>query len=86
MLSSQQSFCQANCLACYPAGMNDRQRELVSKTLADVGKGLLLAIAVATMTDKAGPLYVGIYFFLSVYAFAAAYRLEGHSDDSDQSV
>lgn len=63
--------------------MNSKQREFVSKTFADIGKGLLLAVAVATMTNKAGPWLVALYLLMAVYAFSSAYRLEGQNDDSE---
>lgn len=62
--------------------MNTKQMEFVSKTLADIGKGLLLAVAVATMTNKASPWYVALYLSLAVYAFLTAYQLEGRNDNS----
>ncbi|MBF0283877.1 MAG: hypothetical protein HQL51_05410 [Magnetococcales bacterium] len=57
--------------------MNARQREMLSKTLADVGKGLLLAAAVGSLAEKAAPFPLVTYFFTAVYFLIAAYLLEG---------
>ena len=63
--------------------MNAKQREYISKTLADLGKGLLLAVAVGGATGKMSPEFVWFYLALSAYAFLARYRLEGdHRDTS----
>jgi hypothetical protein len=63
-----------------------RQRDLVSKYLADLSKGVLIAVAVGVGTGKLDVLYVVVYLVAAVLAFGAAYFLEGMADAADESV
>lgn len=57
--------------------MNDGQRELVSKYLSDVSKGILLAGVVGFFTGNIAGWLVLIHLGLAANAFTAAYLLEG---------
>lgn len=57
--------------------MNDKQRELVSKYLSDMSKGLLLGVALGLASDKINLFGAIGYFILSFYMFYVAFVIEG---------
>lgn len=59
--------------------MNPRQRELVSKYLSDVSKGILLAGVVGFFIGNVSGLLLVIHGIIASYAFWAAYLLEGET-------
>ena len=57
--------------------MNEKQRELLSKYMSDVSKGLLLGVALGLASNKINiPGAVG-FLLLSIYMFYVAFLLEG---------
>ena len=67
--------------------MNEKQRELASKTLADIGKGLLLAALIGAGAGKLNTLPFIIDVILSINTIIAAHLLlEDSDDDADQST
>ena len=65
--------------------MNSKQKEFVSKTLADIGKGLLLAVAVGTLTGRITLLPAVMCLGVAAYSFVFTYRLEGQHGDNNAS-
>jgi len=57
--------------------MNKKQRELVSKYLSDMSKGLLLGVALGLASDKINLFGAIGYFVLSFYMFYVAFVIEG---------
>lgn len=66
--------------------MNTRQREFVSRYLADVSKGFLLSVAVGAATDKLSLMYLTLYLLLAGYAFLVAHLLERYRDDANSRI
>ncbi len=65
--------------------MTDKQREYLAKTLADVGKGLLLAAVIGIGTDKITVMTFVLDLIGAGYALIAGYLLEGRENDTNQS-
>lgn len=63
--------------------MTAKQRELTSKYLSDMSKGLLLAVAIGFGTSKLSLVFAFIYTILAVYCFVAAYWMEGRDEYSN---
>lgn len=64
--------------------MTARQRDLVSKSLTDIGKGMVVGGAVTFGTGKLSLMGLGVYFLVAVLLFGAAHYLEGLADDADE--
>jgi len=60
--------------------MTQKQREYLSKYLADVSKGLLLAVVVGIGTGKLVVLYVVLMVLSAVFTCGLGYLLEGTQD------
>ena len=57
--------------------MNEKQRDLLSKFMSDVSKGLLLGVALGLASNKINIFGAFGFFMLSIYMFYAAFLLEG---------
>ena len=65
--------------------MNNAQRQLLAKTLSDVGKGILIAVLVALGTDKMDP-WIGTFAVLgAINLYVVAHNLLAEGENRDQS-
>ena len=64
--------------------MTSGQRELISKYLSDLSKGLLVAAIVGWGTGKLRTEYVLIDIIVAFYTIVVAYLIEGFSDGTDE--
>ena len=56
---------------------NEKQRDLLSKFMSDVSKGLLLGAVLGLASNKINIFGAFGFFILSIYMFYAAFILEG---------
>lgn len=63
--------------------MTDKQREYVAKTLADLGKGLLLAAVIGFGSNRITAISFLINLIAASYALIVGYLLEGRENDTD---
>ncbi len=66
--------------------MNEKQKDLAAKTLADIGKGLLLASIIGAGTGQLSAAIFALDLIMAMYAIIAAHLLlRDIDDDADQS-
>jgi len=58
--------------------MNDKQRDLLSKFMSDISKGLLLGVALGLASNKINIFGAFGFLILSIYLFYVAFLLEGN--------
>ena len=61
--------------------MNEAQREIVAKGLADIGKGLFIAAPIAIGTGKLSPWYGLALLAIAAAIFNLGVSIAGGSDD-----
>ncbi len=61
--------------------MNEKQKDLASKTLADIGKGLFLASVIGAGTGQLNVAMFVIDLVMAMYAIIAAHLLLRETDD-----